>query len=251
MATAPHWALRRAVPPSLRGSVRRVVDAGLSPALGSVKGTRSSSRVAITFDDGPDPLVTPALLEVLDELETSCTFFLLVSQCRLWPSLARAVADRGHEVALHGLDHARLTRLSGRDAENTLRGAKDELESLTRSPVRLYRPPYGAQTLRSYRAARRAGLQVAVWSADAQDWVDRSAQDVASDAVAALEPGGILLLHERLEPDPLRDAPVTSFDRCAMARAVVQGCRERGWEPGTVSSLVAADGPVLTAWFRP
>jgi peptidoglycan/xylan/chitin deacetylase (PgdA/CDA1 family) len=125
------------------------------------------------------------------------------------------------------------------------------LEQITGAPVRYYRPPYGAQSVSSYLAARRAGLTVVVWSADADDWTDRPVDQVAADGLDALSAGGILLLHERLEPDPRNGAPTTTFDRADLARRVVEGVRERGWEPGTVHDLVTQGGARRSAWFRP
>jgi peptidoglycan/xylan/chitin deacetylase (PgdA/CDA1 family) len=239
------------MPPQTRHRVRTVVDSALSGVLGSWRATASGAHVALTFDDGPDPLVTPELLDLLDAVRAPSTFFLLVEQCRRWPDLAREVALRGHEVALHGVDHRRLTEMPSAMALAYLTEARRELEALTGQTVHLYRPPFGAQTLRSYLATRRAGLEVVVWSADAADWVDRPAADVVTDALEAIGPGGILLLHERLEPDPLRGAPQTTFDRCEVVRAVVDECRKRGLEPATVGSLVNRYGAVPTVWFRP
>lgn len=251
MTGSAHWALRRRLPPTLRPWVRRGADALLARPLGSWRATNSTTRVALTFDDGPDPDVTPQLLDLLDELEAPSTFFVLVDQCRKWPALTKQVARRGHEVALHGYDHSRITSQPRGRVTAHLTAARQELEELTRQPVSLYRPPYGAQSLRTYRATRRAGLQVVVWSADAEDWVDGTAAEVVARGLRGIEPGGILLLHERLEPDPLRDAPVTTFDRCSVVRGIIAGCRERGLEPGTVSELVQQSSALSTAWFRP
>ena len=195
--------------------------------------------------------MTPPLLDLLDKLTAPSTFFLLVNQCRSLPVLAREIASRGHEVALHGFDHSRLTEMSSAQAVATLTSAKHELEDLVGRPVSLYRPPYGSQTVRSYRATRRSGLHPVVWSADAEDWVDGTVDEVVGRALRTLQPGGILLFHERLEPDPRRGAPATSFDRCAVMRGVITGCRELGLEPQRVTDLVTASSPVASAWFRP
>ncbi len=251
MPPTPHWALRQRLSPSARHRVRSLVDPLLVRRFGSWRATGSSTHVALTFDDGPDPDVTPPLLDLLDEMSAPSTFFLLVGQCRKWPALAAETAARGHEIALHGIDHSRLTDMASAEATSYIRSARDELEALVGRSVRLYRPPYGAQTVRSYRAVRRAGMQVVVWSADAEDWVDRMVNEVVADAMANVGPGGILLLHERLEPDPLRGAPVTTFDRCAVVRGVIEECRRYGLEPGRVGDLVATSGAISTAWFRP
>ena len=247
----PHWALRGRLSPEMRHRARRAVDGVLAGPLGSWRATTSTTQVALTFDDGPDPEVTPRLLDLLDEVRAPSTFFLLVNQCRAWPTLAREIASRGHEVALHGYDHSRLTSLARGEITRHLVTAKVELEQLTEQPVTLYRPPYGAQSVRTYLATRRAGLEVVVWSADAEDWVDGAVAEVVERGLVALRPGGILLLHERLEPDPLRGAPITTFDRADVARGIIDRCRQRGLEPGTVGEVVQGSSAVRSAWFRP
>ena len=87
-----------------------------------------------------------------------------------------------------------------------------------------------------------------VWSADAQDWVDRPGPQVVRDALAAVNPGGILLFHERLEPHPVRGAPTTGFDRPATVTAILEGLQQQGLRPVTVG---AAGGRHRTSWFRP
>lgn len=251
MVTTRYWKLRDRLGPADRRRVRAAVDAVVAPALGSIRATGATTRVAITFDDGPDPDVTPRLLGALAEDDVTCTFFVLLAQARRHPELLRAVSAAGHEVALHGDDHRRITELGHRAAYRYLVAARDELQRLAEASVRHYRPPYGSQSVVSYLAARRAGLEVVVWSADAEDWTDRPVEQVVSDGLDGLDGGGILLLHERLEPDPRNGAPTTSFDRIDMARRIIAGARERGWEPGTVSELVRAGGPRRTAWFRP
>ena len=246
-----YWALRDRLGSRGRKNVRTVVDRAIAPILGSIRTLRAPGEVAITFDDGPDPAVTPVLLAALRKLDVTCTFFLLTSQCRLYPELVEDIRRAGHEIALHGDDHRRITGRPYREALRYLRTARDELEEISGGQVSHYRPPYGAQSVKSYLAARRAGLEIVVWSADAADWEDRAAADVAADGLAALTPGGILLLHERLEPDPGRGAPATSFDRVAMARLVIDGARSREWKPVTVRQSVAAHGAKRSAWFRP
>jgi peptidoglycan/xylan/chitin deacetylase (PgdA/CDA1 family) len=231
--------------------LRATVDPLVAPAIGSVHRTLSAQHVALTFDDGPDPDVTGALLDLLADRGATATFFLLVDQARTHAGLARRIAAAGHEVALHGADHRRLTEMSFRTAVQYVEQARGELERIVGERVRFYRPPYGAQSLKSYVAVRRCGLEVITWSADAADWVDRPASAVASDALAKLSPGTILLLHERLEPDPLRGAPETSFDRIDVTRRILVGLEERGLATGTVGGLLDRDGARRTAWFRP
>jgi peptidoglycan/xylan/chitin deacetylase (PgdA/CDA1 family) len=249
VATPRYWAARSALGPAGRRRARGIADAVLAPLVGSIAGG-DAGQIAITFDDGPDPDVTPRLLQALHDLGVTCTFFLLTGQARQHPELVRAMDAAGHEVALHGDDHRRVTDLGYCAALRYLRVSREELEQILGRPVRWFRPPYGAQSLATYLAARRAGLQVVVWTGDADDWTDRPVADVVRTAVDALTDGGVLLLHERVEPGPRGEPVTTTFDRVVMARSVVEAALSRGLRPATVGDLVAS-GARRTAWFRP
>jgi len=243
-----YWTFRTALPPGLRVSARAGVDRLLAPAMGSVNGGQDEDRICLTLDDGPDPRVTPAILDVLAAQAARCTFFLLTDQARGHPELARRIVAEGHEVALHGKDHRPMTGLPAREVTRYLSDARHELEDIVGRPVDLYRPPYGAQSPRSYLGARRAGLEVVVWSSDAADWVDRPGEQVVLDALRGATPGAVLLFHERLEPHPTRGAPVTGFDRVAVVEGILHGVRRRGLTPTPVGELARRR---RTAWFRP
>ncbi|WP_291763390.1 polysaccharide deacetylase family protein [Cellulomonas sp. 73-145] len=237
-----------ALGPRGRRALRRTADAALRP-FGSVNGGRDAHQVAVTFDDGPDGTVTPQLLAVLAQHGVRCTFFLLVDQAERHPELVRAVRDAGHEIALHGLDHRPLPRMGHGGALSYLRDARRRLEAVAGTTVRWYRPPYGLQSPASWAAARRAGLDVVVWSADAADWEDDPADVVLARAAAGLTPGGVLLLHERLEPGPDGEPVHTRFDRAALVDLLLTEADERGMTAVTVGEL-SRGGPRRTAWFR-
>jgi peptidoglycan/xylan/chitin deacetylase (PgdA/CDA1 family) len=241
--------LSRSLGPRARRAARTLADAVLAPVVGSVNGGRRSGLVAITFDDGPDPGTTAPILSALEGAAARCTYFLLVGQAERHPGLVRDIRDAGHEIALHGIDHTPLPRLGHRAALRTLVDARRRLEDVAGTTVRYYRPPYGAQTLPSWLAARRAGLQVVVWSADAADWEDGTVDDVAGRGLARLTDRGVLLLHERLEPGPDGEPVTTTFDRAALTSAVLAGVAARGLRPVPVGELTA-HGARRTAWFR-
>ena len=251
----PGRSVRARLGPGPRRVLRRLADLALAPAFGSWNAGRASGSVALTFDDGPDPDVTPALIDRLAELDVRATFFLLTLRAERFPDLVARLTDAGHEIALHGLDHRRITGMPARQARGYLDDARRRLEQVVGRAVTMYRPPYGSQSMASLVAARRAGLQVVVWNGDAQDWEDRPAPLVVRAAVDACKPGGILLFHERLEPDPshsdpVRAAPVTTFDRVAVISDVIDAVRSRGLLPCAVGDLAARAPMVRTAWFR-
>jgi peptidoglycan/xylan/chitin deacetylase (PgdA/CDA1 family) len=247
-----HWELRERLGTRGRRRARRAADAMVGPFLGTWNASSATDSVALTLDDGPDPEVTPALIDRLAELDVHATFFILTLRAEKYPQLVRRLAAHGHEVALHGLDHRRVTGLPGREVQRYLEEARSRLEQVTGRKVTMYRPPYGSQSVISFRAARRAGLDVVAWNGHAADWADRPASEVTRAAVEACRPGGIFLFHERLEPDPGRDAPVTTFDRVSVVSEIVEQVRQRSLSPCTVGDLTRGGSRMLrTAWFRP
>ncbi|MFF8492548.1 MULTISPECIES: polysaccharide deacetylase family protein [unclassified Streptomyces] len=160
-------------------------------------GRGAPGRVALTFDDGPDPLSTPHFLRALEALRVRATFFVLGSRLERAPELGRRMVAAGHEVAVHGWEHDRpwLPR-PGRDAAELARAAAAVRRITGRRPL-WYRPPYGILTGGRWAAARRTGLRPVLWSAWGRDWTASATPDgVVAEAAARLGPGGTLLLHD-------------------------------------------------------
>jgi peptidoglycan/xylan/chitin deacetylase (PgdA/CDA1 family) len=152
--------------------------------------------VALTFDDGPDPLGTPAVLAALAELGWTATFFLLGSQVRQFPDVARAVVDAGHEIAVHGdLHRSHLIRTPGDVGRDAARALTDISEVTGTSP-QWYRAPYGHFSAGTLRAAAAVGLEPIVWTAWGCDWRGGPAEDVRRHVVRGLDDGGTVLLHD-------------------------------------------------------
>jgi peptidoglycan/xylan/chitin deacetylase (PgdA/CDA1 family) len=207
--------------------------------------------VALTYDDGPDPVGTPAVLAVLAEAGVTATFFQLAERAERHPDLVRAVLDAGHEIAVHGIDHTRLTGLPRADAAGRIRAARDRLAAVTGRRARYFRPAYGGQTPATYLATRRAGLDPVVWGPTVEDWVDGPAADVAARALTGLGPGEIVLLHDGFEVPPGDTTPEPTFDRGEITRELLALLSERGYTATSVTGLLAHGRPHRTAWFRP
>lgn len=198
--------------------------------------------VALTYDDGPDPEHTPGVLDAL--AGTPSTFFVLAGRAERHPGLIRRMVADGHEVALHGIDHARLAAMPARRSTALIRQGRDRLEQVLGAPVGLYRPTYGAQRLGQLLGARRLGLEVVIWSAWARDWEGRPAPVIAERALGALHPGAILLLHDASGDG----VGATGLDRSEATRRLLAGMAEREFTGRTVSQLVAEHPQVRSVW---
>jgi peptidoglycan/xylan/chitin deacetylase (PgdA/CDA1 family) len=156
-----------------------------------------SSGFAITFDDGPDPHGTPAVLEVLERAGVAATFFLVGEQVRREPSLAAEIAAAGHGVQLHGERHRNQLRLTVGQIRDDLRRGEQAVRLATGLATRFYRPPFGTFSAVGLGAVRRSGWEPVLWSRWGRDWrADATGDSVASNATRALRGGEIVLLHD-------------------------------------------------------
>ena len=171
-----------------RGPARR-----LTPGLA---GEGRAGGVALTFDDGPDPDGTPAVLEALAELGWHATFFLLGSQVRRHPGIARRVVDAGHEVAVHGTIHRNHLVRTPLGIRRDLSIAAREITEVTGARPRWFRPPYGVLSAGTLWAARDLGLTPVLWTAWGKDWRAGPSAGVAAEVMRTLRDGGTVLLHD-------------------------------------------------------
>jgi peptidoglycan/xylan/chitin deacetylase (PgdA/CDA1 family) len=184
--------------------------------------------VALTFDDGPYPVVTPLLLQTLHDARVPATFFLIGRDAEQFPDLARAIAADGHEIANHTLTHPDLDRLSDAAVVGELRGGAAALERIAPDPAerRLFRPPHGRFTVATLRAAQSAGFDTILWSDDPGDWRAVPADAIRDHVLGHAVAPEILLLHSG------RQATVAALPE------VVARFRAAGYEFVTVSALL-------------
>jgi peptidoglycan-N-acetylglucosamine deacetylase len=152
--------------------------------------------VVLTFDDGPDRDATPTVLDALDAAGARATFFLVGEQVEANPALAREIAQRGHDLQLHGYGHVAHELLSPDEARHDLERGARALQEATGLDARFYRPPYGRFSLGSYDACRALGLEAVYWSAWGTDWETISPQRIADLVIPDLSAGAVVLLHD-------------------------------------------------------
>ena len=162
-----------------------------------IERTVPSAGVALTFDDGPHPEGTPAVLAVLEEAGIQATFFLVGEQVERRPALAAEIAERGHLVALHGYRHRPQPVLGRRAVQDDLARGAHAIESATGRVLGWHRPPYGLYSAAGLEAVRARGLTPILWSRWGKDWRRLTTPGrIAARASRELRPGEVILLHD-------------------------------------------------------
>jgi peptidoglycan/xylan/chitin deacetylase (PgdA/CDA1 family) len=152
--------------------------------------------VALTFDDGPHPAGTPAILEELRQARAKGSFFLCGEQVERYPQLAAEIVAEGHSIALHGQRHRVQLRLTPSQIADDLDRGSATIEDATGFRPAIYRPPLGIFSFPGLRAVRDRGLESLLWSRWGHDWRHRPPQAIAAELTEDLQAGDVLLLHD-------------------------------------------------------
>lgn len=138
--------------------------------------TNSPRKLAITFDDGPNPSITPKLLDLLDQHKARATFFVMGAFVRDSPELLREVFSRGHVIGNHTETHPNLFRKNLSEIRVELRLCQMAVKNALGTPPKWFRPPFGLRNPLLAMAARELDLRIAMWTLMPKDWKAPSAQ---------------------------------------------------------------------------
>lgn len=191
--------------------------------------------VALTFDDGPDPVYTGRILEVLAAHGARATFFVTAANAEKHPDVVRAVVAGGHEIANHSTDHRHLLSLLPYKRQyEDIRTAQRIIERVSGRPPRLYRPPMGYKTPDTFRAAERIGLIICGWDVKGLDTVITNPDRISVLVVSRARRGSVILLHDSgsLEGKSDRSATVRALPR------IIAGLAKKGLHPASLSDLM-------------
>jgi peptidoglycan/xylan/chitin deacetylase (PgdA/CDA1 family) len=175
---------------------RRLADRAAGTHWRVEGGDRS---VAITFDDGPDPEFTPAVIDILERHNALATFFLVGSRARRHPELVRRLAAAGHQIGSHSETHADMWEIGWRGVAREYRDGRQVLEEIVGAPVPLFRPPKGYLDLPRAMIGRALGLRLWLWTREGEDWAPDATPAGIVERVGVPEPGDVVLLHDAIE----------------------------------------------------
>lgn len=224
--------------PMAKRRLSREVAGYAAQRTGVTSGPRPVSRgasgrklVALTYDDGPNPVITPKLVELLRAKHARATFFLLGDSVRAHPELVKTIVDAGMEVGNHSDTHPLLTKLDEQGIRREL-GTNHEriVKAVPGVMIRLMRPPYGAYDARVMRLATEMGYRVVLWDVDTNDWRKRTSDQMIRTILNSARDGSIILMHDRYQ---------TTLETTS---AVIDALGAQGYRFVTVSELLDMEG---------
>ena len=205
----------------------------LTPACAR-RGPRGARRVALTFDDGPDPLWTPRVLDALGAAGVRGTFFLVGERAERAPEVVKRMAAEGHEIGNHSWSHRSLWLCGPRATEREIRRAHDRIGALAGAPPRHFRPPWGMVNAAMFSAVRRVGERCVFWSIQPEGQRPASAERQVAHVLRRAHPGAIVDLHDA------EGTPAAPQRLLQALPALLDGLCERGYAFTTVADLLSA-----------
>jgi len=198
---------------------------GQSTVEAIFSGRRDQNLVALTIDDGPHPLITPMMLEILAQKGVQATFFVVGQKVEQFPGLALATVRGGHELANHAYSNRRISRLPDDEAWAEIASCDRIVQRVTGERMRWFRPPGGRCSAGGLRAMASLGYGGAFWSRNAGDWTKPAPEQIVRNATKGLQAGDIILMHQG--------------EMCSVEAlpAIIDRVRAMGLEPTTLAAL--------------
>ncbi|MET1109498.1 polysaccharide deacetylase family protein [Enterococcus faecium] len=149
--------------------------------------------IAITFDDGPNEITTPKILDILKRKNIQATFFMLGENVSRNKEIVKRIFDSGHEIGNHSFSHRQLTLLSDEEIKNEINDTDREIRKITGINPNYIRPPYGSVNKNIAKIGKRPIIE---WSVDSRDWQSKNKESIINEVKNQVYPGSILLFHD-------------------------------------------------------
>ena len=189
-------------------------------------------EIALSFDDGPHPRLTPMILSILEEYGIKATFFMVGENVGYYPAAARAVAEAGHEIGNHTFSHRKFDKLGEEELRCEIFSCEEAIGKVSDAPVRFIRPPEGQMSDSMRKVIGELNYRVILWDVDTRDWAHTSPEAISRHIMDTVQAGDIILMHDFIgynSPTP------------AALRIVIPALLERGFHFVTVGELVEGE----------
>ncbi len=194
--------------------------------------TACGKKIALTFDDGPHPVKTPKILDLLEKHNVRATFFVVGSIAEYHPEIVFKEAALGHEIANHSYTHTRLSKLTADEIKNEIKKTDAVIKKAAGVTPRLFRPPEGAYSKDIVDIASSLGKETVIWTVDTLDWAKSPCEKIVENVKANITSGSIILFH-----DCTRDGTFT----LEALEALIPYLKSQGYEFVTVSELIESE----------
>ncbi|WP_248926565.1 polysaccharide deacetylase family protein [Paenibacillus hamazuiensis] len=187
--------------------------------------------IALTFDDGPNPVYTPQILDLLKEHGAKATFFVLGKRVQSFPQIAIREVNEGHEIANHTFDHHFLKNVSPDKLKEEIRQTQEVIFDITEQMPHVFRPPGGFYDDALIDLAREDHFTVVMWSwyQDTKDWRRPGVRKIVDTVLSNVHNGDIILFHD-LEGD--------CSQTVESLRQILPKLKEQGYQFVTVTDLM-------------
>lgn len=198
-----------------------------------LSGDRSENKLALTFDDGPDPRFTPQILDVLEGYNVKATFFLMGARAEAHPELVKRMIDEGHIIANHTYWHPNLVNEDDvATLENEVNKTEDTLADQIGYRTKLFRAPYGFLNNELVEKLKEMNYSVVGWTVDSLDWQEAAPEVITYNVLSNIHPGAIILMHDGAEWEGDRTNTIKSL------REIIPELKDQGFDFVTVPELV-------------
>lgn len=153
-------------------------------------------KIALTFDDGPHPIYTPIILDILKEYEIHATFFMVGENVEHYRDVAERVLSEGHEIGNHTYSHPHLLNMTYGTLLDEVLGCEDELFALSEYKPHLFRPPEGLVGKDVISIADKLEYSVILWNVDTRDWANTPSDKIVENVIKNTDSGDIILMHD-------------------------------------------------------
>lgn len=185
--------------------------------------------VALTFDDGPHPIYTPAILDILSEYGVKATFFVIGKNVDEYPELVRRECDEGHEIGNHTYSHSYMNSVGESETVKEIKDCERSVSFAADTELKLVRPPGGICSTRLKQYCESSGYRIVLWSVDTLDWKRPSPDSIINTVLNNVSQGDIILMHDYV-------SGVSSTPEAL--KVIIPALIDEGYDFVTVSELI-------------
>lgn len=195
------------------------------------EGDRNSMKIALTFDDGPHPYKTDAVLDLLEQYHIKATFFVIGENVSYYPEPFKRTVALGHEIGNHTFHHTLLSETCEKTIAEEIRKTDEIIFKTAGYRPKVFRPPEGAYGECALKAANSMNHQVILWTVDTRDWERPPANTIVENVLKNTKGGSIILFHDYMHK---------SAHTMEALEILIPKLLEKGYEFVTVSELIAS-----------